>query len=119
MDRGFTRVFGTTKNSVLIAFALAGLNHILLRAWHTKRQLPDPWATFAGEETIKPTVPGPRTRARRRPNHARHPHRRRPTRLSDPKPEPPTPALRVAPACPRTLITGHQQAEAHRPPHNH
>ncbi|WP_329032431.1 hypothetical protein OIE71_06140 [Streptomyces sp. NBC_01725] len=66
MDRGFTRVFGTTKNSVLIAFALAGLNHILLRAWHTKRQLPDPWATFAGEETIKPAVPGPRTRARRR-----------------------------------------------------
>ncbi|MGW6773003.1 transposase [Streptomyces sp. NPDC055037] len=66
MDRGFTRVLGTTKNSVLIAFALAGLNHTLLRAWHTKRQLPDPWATFAGEETIKPAAPGPRTRARRR-----------------------------------------------------
>ncbi|MEV8336566.1 hypothetical protein [Streptomyces niveus] len=48
------------------AFALAGLNHIFLRAWHTKRQLLDPWATFAGEETIKPAVPGPRTRARRR-----------------------------------------------------
>ncbi|MFD8917643.1 hypothetical protein ACFV0Y_07470 [Streptomyces sp. NPDC059569] len=27
MDRGSTRVFGTTKNSILIAFALAGLNH--------------------------------------------------------------------------------------------
>ncbi|MFE4533633.1 hypothetical protein ACFRKB_01010 [Streptomyces scopuliridis] len=66
MDRGFTRVFGTTKNSVLIAFALAGLNHTLLRAWHTKRQLPDPWATFTGEETIEPAAPGPRTRARRR-----------------------------------------------------
>ncbi|WP_159043308.1 hypothetical protein [Streptomyces sp. NBRC 110028] len=25
MDRGFTRVFGTTKNSVLLAFALVGL----------------------------------------------------------------------------------------------
>ncbi|MFJ2645275.1 hypothetical protein ACIO1C_00825 [Streptomyces sp. NPDC087420] len=66
MDRGFTRVFGTTKNSILIAFALAGLNHTLLRAWHTKRQLPDPWVTFTGEETTEPAVPGPRTRARRR-----------------------------------------------------
>lgn len=36
MDRGFTRVIGTLKNSVLLGFALAGLNVILLRAWHTK-----------------------------------------------------------------------------------
>ncbi|MGW6310002.1 transposase [Streptomyces niveus] len=66
MDRGFTRVFGTTKNTVLIAFALAGLNHTLLRTWHTKRQLPDPWVAFTGDETIEPAVPGPRTRTRRR-----------------------------------------------------
>ncbi|MEV7866147.1 hypothetical protein AB0P17_08605 [Streptomyces sp. NPDC088124] len=66
MDRGFTRVFGTTKNSVLIAFALAGLNHILLRAWHTKRDQPDPWAGPAGEETTERALPGPRKRARRR-----------------------------------------------------
>ncbi|MCX4821254.1 hypothetical protein OG883_15310 [Streptomyces sp. NBC_01142] len=66
MDRGFTRVLGTTKNSVLIAFALAGLNHTLLRAWHTKRDLPDPWAKPAGEETNDRTLPGPRKRARRR-----------------------------------------------------
>ncbi len=49
MDRGFTRVLGTTKNSVLIAFALAGVNHTLLRAWHAKRDLPDPWAALTGE----------------------------------------------------------------------
>ncbi|MFF2923339.1 hypothetical protein ACFVTP_13200 [Streptomyces celluloflavus] len=67
MDRGFTRVLGTTKNSVLIAFALAGLNHTLLRAWHTKRNLPDPWAHAAGEpEETARALPGPRTRARRR-----------------------------------------------------
>uniref|UniRef100_UPI001ABFD698 hypothetical protein n=2 Tax=Streptomyces TaxID=1883 RepID=UPI001ABFD698 len=67
IDRGFTRVLGTTKNSVLLAFALAGLNHTLLRAWHAKRDLPDPWAALTGEpqETDR-TLPRPRTRARRR-----------------------------------------------------
>ncbi|WP_283959399.1 hypothetical protein [Streptomyces sp. 35G-GA-8] len=66
MDRGFTRVLGTTKNSILIAFALAGLNHTLLRAWHTKRDLPDPWVTLTGEEPGEQSIPGPRKRARRR-----------------------------------------------------
>lgn len=49
MDRGFTRVIGTLKNSVLLALALAGLNLILLRAWHVKRHKPDPWAALLGE----------------------------------------------------------------------
>ncbi|MFI6289026.1 hypothetical protein ACIBCM_30495 [Streptomyces sp. NPDC051018] len=66
MDRGFTRVFGTTKNTLLIAFALAGLNHTLLRAWHAKRHHPDPWAIHTGEEPAEQTLPRPRTRARRR-----------------------------------------------------
>ncbi|MEU5974432.1 hypothetical protein [Streptomyces sp. NPDC047315] len=67
LDRGFTRVFGTTKNSILIAFALAGLNHTLLRTWHTKRNQPDPWATHTGEpDNTSQTTPTPRTRARRR-----------------------------------------------------
>ncbi|MFI0772983.1 hypothetical protein ACH4TQ_50450 [Streptomyces sp. NPDC021218] len=67
MDRGFTRVLGTTKNSVLIAFALAGLNHTLLRAWHAKRDLPDPWAALTGEpDEARTNIPEPRRRARRR-----------------------------------------------------
>lgn len=65
LDRGFTRVMGTTKNSVLIAFALAGLNHVLLRDWHAKRRRPDPWATHLGEPEPAPAA-AKRTRARRR-----------------------------------------------------
>jgi hypothetical protein len=56
LDRGFARVMGTTKNSVLIAFALAGLNHVLLRDWHAKRRRPDPWATHLGEPQPAPTT---------------------------------------------------------------
>ncbi|NEA59271.1 hypothetical protein G3I60_35205 [Streptomyces sp. SID13666] len=67
IDRGFTRVMGTVKNSVLLAFALAGLNVILLRAWYAKRTLPDPWATLTGEPQPATGGKAKRTRAKRRP----------------------------------------------------
>jgi hypothetical protein len=57
---------GTLKNSILIAFSLAALNHILLRDWHAKRRSADPWATHLGEPQPAPTATK-RTRARRRP----------------------------------------------------
>ncbi|GAA1894447.1 transposase [Streptantibioticus ferralitis] len=64
IDRGFTRVMGTLKNTLLLAFAIAGLNVVLLRDWHAKRHRPDPWATLTGEpEEPRKTR---RTRAKRR-----------------------------------------------------
>ncbi len=67
LDRGHTRVFGTLKNAILIAFTLAAVNIHLLRDWHAKRRRPDPWATLLGETTPAPTsIPSQRTRTRRR-----------------------------------------------------
>ncbi|MDF2260769.1 hypothetical protein [Streptantibioticus ferralitis] len=64
IDRGFTRVMGTLKNTLLLAFAIAGLNVVLLRDWHAKRHRPDLWATLTGEpEEPRKTR---RTRAKRR-----------------------------------------------------
>jgi hypothetical protein len=47
--RGFTRVFGTIKNSLLIAFAIVGVNVAILRTWHAHRLQPEPWAEFLGD----------------------------------------------------------------------
>lgn len=41
--RGFTRVFGTVRNTLLVAFVLTGMNVRMLRDWHAKRHLGDPW----------------------------------------------------------------------------
>ncbi|MET8682349.1 transposase [Streptomyces sp. NPDC004647] len=64
MDRGFTRVMGTLKNSVLLAFSLAALNVILLRDWHAKRRRLDPWSHLVNEPD-EPNVTK-HTRAKRR-----------------------------------------------------
>lgn len=41
--RNFTRVHGTVKNHVLLTFALVGVNVRILRDWHIRRSVPDPW----------------------------------------------------------------------------
>lgn len=69
LGRGFTRVFGTTKNAILLAFAIAGVNINILRGWHAKRSLPDPWAIALGEPTElkhRTTTKLKKKRARRR-----------------------------------------------------
>jgi hypothetical protein len=68
LRRGFTRVFGTTKNAILIALATAGVNISILRDWHAKRDLPEPSAIALGEPTaLKSQLkPQTKTRARRR-----------------------------------------------------
>jgi hypothetical protein len=65
MDRGYTRVFGLTKNTLLLAFGLAGVNVRMLRDWHARRLLPDPWAVEIGEQH-QPPSPGMQI-TRRRP----------------------------------------------------
>ena len=50
--RGFTRVFGTIKNTMLFAFAIAGTNVMQLRAWHAVRRIPDPWAVALRETDL-------------------------------------------------------------------
>lgn len=65
LRRGFTRVFGRVKNTVLLAFAFAGVNVRILAAWHAKRALPDPWGTALGEPAPTPPT-APKTRTRRR-----------------------------------------------------
>lgn len=52
LRRGFTRVFGTIKNTLLFAFALAGANVMILRTWHAVRNIPDPWAAALGETDL-------------------------------------------------------------------
>ncbi len=42
IGRGFTRVFGTVRNTLLVAFAFAGMNDRMIRDWHAGRRLADP-----------------------------------------------------------------------------
>lgn len=65
LRRGFTRVFGRVKNTVLLAFAFAGVNVRILAAWHAKRRLADPWGLALGEP-VPPPPTAPKTRTRRR-----------------------------------------------------
>jgi len=65
LRRGFTRVFGRVKNTVLLAFAFAGVNVRILAAWHAKRRIADPWGVALGEPAPTPP-PAPKTRTRRR-----------------------------------------------------
>lgn len=51
LARGYTRVLGTAANHVLLTFALVGLNIRILRDWHAKRLLPDPWMVYLGDTT--------------------------------------------------------------------
>ena len=81
LRRGFTRVFGAIKNTLLLAFAFAATNIRILREWHAKRDLPDPWASALHE----PAAPhGPRRRKARRT--------RTYTDLGVPPPDPDRPA---------------------------
>ncbi len=67
LRRGFTRVFGRVKNTILLAFAFAGFNVRVLTSWHAKRGLADPWGTALGEPApTPPTTPKTRTRRRNR-----------------------------------------------------
>ncbi|MFF2375034.1 transposase [Streptomyces xiamenensis] len=67
LDRGFTRVMGTPKNTLLLTFSLAGLNHVILRDWHAKRRHRDPWAAQLDEpEPVVLLSEDRKTRARRR-----------------------------------------------------
>ncbi|SFO17076.1 hypothetical protein SAMN05421854_101881 [Amycolatopsis rubida] len=69
LELGFTRVFGTVKNNLLLVFAMLGYNLVKLRHWHALRYLPDPWAQFLHEPDTTPAPPKPtRIRARRRAN---------------------------------------------------
>ena len=69
MDRGYTRVFGLAKNTLLLAFGLAGVNIRLLRHWHARRGQPDPWASELGESNDLPALPEQRaSRPVRRPS---------------------------------------------------
>lgn len=69
MDRGYTRVFGLAKNTLLLAFGLAGVNIRLLRHWHARRGQPDPWSLEMGETCDLPPLPEQRTsRPARRPS---------------------------------------------------
>lgn len=47
--RGYTRVFGTVKNGLLMTFAMAAVNLIALRRWALRRLLQDPYAVVLGE----------------------------------------------------------------------
>lgn len=67
--RGFTRVFGAVRNTLLIAFAIAGMNVRLLREWHSVRRLADPRAFYLSEADLADgggPIHGKHTRARRR-----------------------------------------------------
>lgn len=64
--RGFTRVFGTAKNALLLAFTAAATNVERLRNWSTMRGEPDPWDIELGDATADDASPKPRTRKRRR-----------------------------------------------------
>ncbi len=73
LHRGHTRVFGRIKNALLLAFTAAGVNIRLLRAWHAKRDQPDPWTVQLHEPqpAPPPAPPHPRRRrtGRRKPLH--------------------------------------------------
>lgn len=67
LHRGAIRTFGLTRHTLLLGLAIAGMNVRLLREWHARRRLPDPWALHLNEDD---TGCGPsittKTRARRR-----------------------------------------------------
>lgn len=56
LERGFTRVFGTVKNNLLLAFAMLGYNLVKLRHWHALRYLPDPWPNSSTNQTPPPRL---------------------------------------------------------------
>jgi hypothetical protein len=79
-------VFGLTKNTLLLAFGIAGVNARMLRDWHARRLLPDPWAVEIGEQH-QPPPPGMQpTRRRPPPTITAHDPRQ-------PRPRPTRPAI--------------------------
>lgn len=63
MKRGYTHVFGLSKNTIHMAFGFAA---IILRDWHFIRHEQDPWFTQPDEEPWDFGIKPPRTRAPRR-----------------------------------------------------
>lgn len=83
IGKGFTRVFGVVRNTLLCAFAFAGMNVRMIRDWHALRHLPDPWAVQLGEADLAhgaAALRAKKTRARRRT-------RTLPELLGDPPPD--------------------------------
>jgi hypothetical protein len=60
VKRGFFRVFGVTKITVMLAFTVAGFNVDRLRSFRAKHRLQDP-----DEPVEYPTVPVKRARRRK------------------------------------------------------
>ncbi len=52
IGRGFIRVFGTVRNTLLVAFAFAGMNVRMIQDWHAGRRLADPWAVYLSETDL-------------------------------------------------------------------
>ncbi|RNL57120.1 hypothetical protein [Arthrobacter oryzae] len=66
IKRGYTHVFGLSKNTILMAFGFAATNIHILRDWHFNRHEQDPWSTQADEEPWDFGIKPPQTRALRR-----------------------------------------------------
>jgi len=49
LARGGIRGFGLTRYSLMLGFALAAMNLLILRDWHAKRERLDPWGALLGE----------------------------------------------------------------------
>lgn len=64
--RGYTHVFGLSKNTLLMAFGFAAINIHILRDWHFNRHEQDPWSTQPDEEPWDFGIKPPQTRALRR-----------------------------------------------------
>jgi hypothetical protein len=59
MRRGYFRIFGLTRHRLMLGFALAAMNLMILRDWHLKRDSLDAWGKFLGEPE-PPRSPRPR-----------------------------------------------------------
>lgn len=67
INRGFIRMTGLTATAAPLAFAFVGHNLVRLHAWHTTRELPEPWQAHLGEPVDdRPLDKATRTRGRRK-----------------------------------------------------
>ncbi|WP_254622646.1 hypothetical protein [Rhodococcus sp. W8901] len=53
--RGYFRIFGLTGHRLLLGFALAAMNLMILRDWYRERDHIDPWGVLLGEQI--PEIP--------------------------------------------------------------
>jgi hypothetical protein len=49
IGRGYVRLFQTEPQAILLALGIAAPNILILRAWHAKRRLQDPWVLALNE----------------------------------------------------------------------